>query len=85
MQPTSPLRTFEDINNALSIYESKQLESLISVCKVSQHPAECLLVDEDGNHQFINLPKKARQQEGSRITIRFLLMVEFIFLRQKNF
>ena len=36
LQPTSPLRTVEDINNALNMYEPG--ESLISVYEATEHP-----------------------------------------------
>ena len=36
--PTSPLRTYKDINNAIDIFYTKKAESVISCCKVS-HPS----------------------------------------------
>lgn len=38
LQPTSPLRTFKDINNSIEIYEKKKLKSLVSVTMVKNYP-----------------------------------------------
>src|SRR6266404_1550854 len=56
LQPTSPFRTAEDIDNAWAAYARSAHESLISVCVVTQHPAECLLLDAEGHAYPIKLP-----------------------------
>jgi CMP-N,N'-diacetyllegionaminic acid synthase len=48
LQPTSPFRTAADVDNALGAYSAGTSESLISVCAVTQHPMECLLLDDRG-------------------------------------
>lgn len=55
LQPTSPFRTGEDIDNAIERYESSQKDSLISVCPVSQHPSECLTISDSDELEFINI------------------------------
>lgn len=55
LQPTSPFRTGEDIDNAIERYESSQKDSLISVCPVSQHPSECLTISDSNELEFINI------------------------------
>lgn len=55
LQPTSPFRTGEDIDNAIERYESSQKDSLISVCPVSQHPSECLTISDSDELKFINI------------------------------
>jgi len=55
LQPTSPFRTGEDIDNAIKKYESSQKNSLISVCLVSQHPSECLTISDSDELKFINI------------------------------
>ncbi len=49
LQPTSPFRTAEDIDNAISKFEKTEKESLLSVCHVSQHSSDCITVDANGN------------------------------------
>jgi len=56
LQPTSPFRTAADVDEALAAYVASDSESLISVCVVTQHPAECLLVDERGRARPVELP-----------------------------
>ena len=53
LQPTSPFRTAGDIDNAIREFEATEKESLISVCDVSQHPSECILVKKDGTVERI--------------------------------
>ncbi len=38
LQPTHPLRTFEDIDNAIELFFSKNCQSMASICEVSDHP-----------------------------------------------
>lgn len=39
LQPTSPLRTSDDIENAVALFKAKKADSVISVCE-STHPVE---------------------------------------------
>lgn len=55
LQPTSPFRTGEDIDNAIKKYENSQKDSLTSVCPVSQHPSECLTISDSDELEFINI------------------------------
>ncbi|MEE9409079.1 MAG: acylneuraminate cytidylyltransferase family protein [Polaribacter sp.] len=48
LQPTSPLRTFEDIDLAFSILKDAKADSLISVCSLGYHPYKSFKVDENG-------------------------------------
>lgn len=48
LQPTSPLRTSNQIISAISLYESSQNNSLVSVCEM-EHPAQkCFIEGNDG-------------------------------------
>ncbi len=42
LQPTSPLRTTEDINKSLDLFLNNKCDSVISVCKVLKNPFWCL-------------------------------------------
>ena len=48
LQPTSPFRTGEDIDEAVQQYEESKADSLVSVCDVTQHPLDCITVDDKG-------------------------------------
>ena len=47
LQPTSPLRSVEDIDNAIRLGLEKDADSVVSVCQASSHPylAKCLTAD----------------------------------------
>ena len=47
LQPTSPLRRIKDINSALKQYREKNLESLVGVKPMLEHPFECIEASED--------------------------------------
>jgi CMP-N,N'-diacetyllegionaminic acid synthase len=48
LQPTSPLRTAEDIDGAVRQFRDTGVTSLISVHEMSEHPYECLRLAPDG-------------------------------------
>lgn len=55
LAPTSPFRNAEDIDNAIIQIEKAKKESLISVCPVSQHPAECVTLGDDETLEFVRI------------------------------
>jgi CMP-N,N'-diacetyllegionaminic acid synthase len=55
LQPTSPFRTGKDIDDALRTYETRACTSLVSVCEVSQHPAECVSMEPDGTLRLLRI------------------------------
>lgn len=67
LQPTSPLRTGEDIRNAYKLFEEKGAESVVSVCEVSHSPRFMKTLGEglsmDG---FVNLSQNVRRQEQEK-------------------
>jgi len=48
LQPTSPLRTSQDIDDALSLLQKTQKSNLISVVEPAILPHKCFVVDDDG-------------------------------------
>ena len=42
LQPTSPLRTFEEIKKSMNFFLEKKLSSLASISKMREHPFECV-------------------------------------------
>ena len=39
LQPTSPLRSLDDLNSAFNLYINNESDSLVSICKASKHPS----------------------------------------------
>ena len=52
LQPTSPLRTGQDICNAYKLFCDRKADSVISVCEAEHSPLWCNILPEDGcmNH-----------------------------------
>lgn len=48
LQPTSPLRSSEDVSRAVDLYNQKLNGSLISVCESEHHPFKTLIKSEIG-------------------------------------
>lgn len=64
LQPTSPLRTSEDIRNAYMLFRKKHAKSIISVCKTEHSPVFMKPLENDFSMEgFVNLDKNVRRQE----------------------
>lgn len=64
LQPTSPLRTAEDIHAAFALLKEKNADSVISVCEMDHSPLWCNTLPEDGNmHDFIRIGGEKRRQD----------------------
>ena len=64
LQPTSPLRTADDIRAAFGVMEEKQAESVVSVCEVEHSPLWCNTLPPDGSMRaFIRADGNKRRQE----------------------
>ena len=48
LQPTSPLRTAEDIDNAIQLAVKKDAEGVVGVCETHHHPYLVKRINEDG-------------------------------------
>ncbi|ARV13813.1 acylneuraminate cytidylyltransferase family protein [Polaribacter sp. SA4-12] len=48
LQPTSPLRTVEHIDNAFKLLFNSEANSLISVCNLEHHPFKSFKIDKNG-------------------------------------
>ena len=67
LQPTSPLRTGEDIRNAYKLFEEKDAESVVSVCEVSHSPILMKPLGRELSMEgFIDLSKDVRRQEQEK-------------------
>ena len=53
LSPTSPFRDNIDIDNAIIKFLESGKDSLVSVCSVTQHPAECVSFDKNEKLEFI--------------------------------
>jgi CMP-N,N'-diacetyllegionaminic acid synthase len=90
LQPTSPLRTSEDIDGAIELFRASSAESLISVHKQAEHPYKCLETSGE-DWAFLKRPaeKVTRRQDypDNFFSINgaiYLVSTEFLF-SQKTF
>ena len=64
LQPTSPLRTSEDIVCAFRLFREKKADSVVSVCETEYSPWLCnILPDNSSLNNFIDLNRVGRRQE----------------------
>ena len=65
LQPTSPLRTSEHLENAFELMEQKQQHILVSVSELEKSPFKSFLIDEQGRLQslFEETMTNARRQD----------------------
>ena len=64
LQPTSPLRDAADIQRAISIFEEKGADSVVSVCEVDHSPKICnTLGENDSMEDFIDTKTVGRRQD----------------------
>jgi len=66
LQPTSPLRTEEDIRAGYQIFLDKKADSVISVCEAEHSPLWCNTLSEDGcMNQFLDVSNNGPRQKLS--------------------
>jgi len=64
LQPTSPLRSTEDIDNCIALAERTNAQCVVSVCEPAQHPYWTYRLDGVGHLQPLqDLPFVSRRQE----------------------
>jgi n-acylneuraminate cytidylyltransferase (cmp-n-acetylneuraminic acid synthetase) (cmp-neunac synthetase) (cmp-sialic acid synthetase) len=77
LQPTSPLRTAEDIREAYLVYEQKASFAVVSVCEAEHSPLWCGTLPD--NHEFIHFvnenSQKRRQDSGKFYRINGALYI----------
>ena len=61
LQPTSPFRTFLDIEKSLQKFKKNNYSSLFSISPSMEHPNDCIFIDKKKIQYFINQKKSMRQ------------------------
>jgi len=49
LQPTSPLRTVQNIDNSIELLQAKRVDAVISVCEAEHSPLWCNKIPKDGD------------------------------------
>jgi CMP-N,N'-diacetyllegionaminic acid synthase len=87
LQPTSPVRSKELIDNCIRAFENSGKESLAAVSKSLQHPYE-MFTKENGKNIFISADGNQRQQYPEYYFITgsvYIAKLDFILSRKKFF
>lgn len=90
LQPTSPLRTGEDISNAVELAKKQDCDAVISVCKVKNHPFVARTIDPDGTikNMWTDRPRRLQRQELPDVYSEngaiYLVKLE-AFMREQDF
>jgi len=87
LQPTSPLRTSLDIDNAIKIFKEKKADSVISVSEAIHPPLWSKRIDEKGtlsNYFDIRIDNKNRQKiEKAYMPNGAIFIFKFSLLKEK--
>lgn len=88
LQPTSPLRSSEDIQNAYDLLNTKQANAVVSVCEVDHSPLWCNTLPEDHSlSDFIRKEAKDIPRQSLNTYYRInggIYMVRVDYLRSGN-
>lgn len=89
LQPTSPLRTKDDIIESVKIYKEKKVNALISVCKCEHSPLTTMKLNKELSLDgfLLNLSNNRRQDLAQYYRVNgaiYLMKVEY-FLKYRYF
>lgn len=91
LQPTSPLRTTEDILNGYQLLKNKNAKSIVSVCETEHSPLWCFTIPTDGclyeygQQEMVNLSRqqlpKYYRENGALYIVKteYLLQTDSIY------
>ncbi len=90
LQPTSPLRTTEDINGAIKLLETKKADAIVSICEMDHSPLWSNTIESDLSleHFLRDEVKNTRSQDLPsfyRINGAIYICKVSEFLKQKTF
>ena len=70
LQPTSPLRSAEDIDGIVKMFQKHKNQSAVSICESPKHPNWMLNFGEDGTlSRFMDAPIATRRQDLPKIYV----------------
>jgi len=71
LQPTSPLRTSSDIDQAISLMKEKKMDAVVSVCESEHHPLWTNILPPDGSMKnFIREEVKGKNRQQLPLNFR---------------
>jgi CMP-N,N'-diacetyllegionaminic acid synthase len=85
LQPTSPLRTEEDIKESFKLFKEKRANAVISVCETDHSPLWCNILPEDHSlinfihNSVIDMPRQLLKKYYRINGALYLLNVNYLF------
>jgi CMP-N-acetylneuraminic acid synthetase len=82
---TAPLRSIEDVNACIDLFESEEIDSVITVSKANRSPYFNMIVNNDSNYSSLVIPPKGqiiRRQDAPEVydmtTVAYVINANFI-------
>jgi CMP-N-acetylneuraminic acid synthetase len=63
LQPTSPLRDVSTVSDAIKIFKKKNLNSMMSVSRMKEHPYECIKINKRHWNYLVKNPNGLSQRQ----------------------
>jgi len=82
LQPTSPFRTSEDIDQAIDRFENSLKKTLVSATEFSQHPSDCLLKNDDGQYSRLKIGLNCDNDSGRQLYPEVLYLDGSIYISE---
>ena len=76
LQPTSPFRTSEDIDQAVKLFREGCMNTLVSVCEPMQHPNDCIVQNKRGGYDRVEVGKIMSDNVSGRQTFTETLFID---------
>ena len=80
LQPTSPVRSTKEIIKAVNNFERNKIKSMMSVCKVREHPNEIIQIKKKKEWSYLKTPNKKSTKSNNYKPTFILLIAICIFL-----
>jgi len=82
LQPTSPFRTSDDIDQAIQMFDKTLKKTLVSATEFSQHPGDCLIKDNNNQYHRLKLNSSYENNSGRQAYPEVLYIDGSIYLSE---
>tara|TARA_B100001964_G_C14129671_1_gene552271 strand:+ start:311 stop:1024 length:714 start_codon:yes stop_codon:yes gene_type:complete len=84
LQPTSPFRTVNDVDQAVKLFRDSRKNRLISACELMQHPNECLIQNADGSYKRVEIGLNSSSHSGRQAYCKTIFIDGSIYISGVN-
>lgn len=72
LQPTSPLRSVQDVDDAIVLFHESEAKFLVSVHAMGEHPCECIVGHKDRWEYLVNPPNGSVRRQDYKTDFFFI-------------